>query len=505
MPGDFTDSSLVAVVLPAKEQPDDFVYVEIKPKEQRMAILIIAGAVITIVIGLLAKYITDKTGSRYRIDRKELMISMAVMLVIVVPLTAYVGVKVAINNQVTYYENWNGWELKARLIRESCYEDGPMRHYWIETRRELVDVDVEETYTDPSTGEEKTRTVTKKEWKDVDYKIPYTTEEWTFVVETSIGDVQIAYRFLPENPNQYRYRFLKGVPSYPSTTGYPDFWLDVKDRVESNHPGPVTLRKAYENYILASQSSILKRFNDSIERYEKLGQLPAINSQVRNFYFSDRVYFVGVKPEKGSVSDWQRAMQRFDAALGQSLQGDLHLVVVDANKITDKDNYSGALFAYWQSPAFGKNALSKNGIVIVVGTRDGVTIDWAVASTGMPLGNEALLAEIKDALKGKALDPETLLGHPTASITGGTVKVTNTSGELEKLFWGPNRYKRVHMNSKDGEVGFEYLLRELRPTGFQLGAILFVITLFACLAWGICLAYGPETYRRIARNFRIRR
>ncbi|HMO24061.1 MAG TPA: hypothetical protein PKC98_24120 [Candidatus Melainabacteria bacterium] len=66
MPGDFTDSSLVAVVLPAKEQPDDFVYVEIKPKEQRMAILIIAGAVITIVIGLLAKYITDKTGSRYR-------------------------------------------------------------------------------------------------------------------------------------------------------------------------------------------------------------------------------------------------------------------------------------------------------------------------------------------------------------------------------------------------------------------------------------------------------
>lgn len=467
-----------------------------------MTILILAGAFITVVIGLVAQYITDKTGSRYRIDKRELMISMAVMLVIVVPLTAYIGIKVAINNQVTYYENWNGWELKARLIKESTYEDGPMRHYWIETRRELVDVEVEETYTDPKTGEEKTRYVTKQEWKDVDYKIPYTTEEWTFVVESTIGDTQIAYRFLPENPNSYRYRFLKSVPSFPNTTGYPDFWLEVKARVEANQPGPVTLRMPYENYILASQNSILKRFNDSIERYEKLGQLPAINSKLHGFYFSDRVYFVGTRPS----GDWQKAMQRFNAAFGQTLEGDLHLVVVDGNKITDRDNYAGALFAYWQSAKFGKNALSKNSIVIVVGTKDGATIDWAVATTGMPLGNELLLEEIRKDLKGKELSPEALLGSPYARITGPkSVAVTNTASELEKLLWGPNKFKRVHMKSDDGEVGFEYLLRELKPTTGQLVVILLVITLLASLAWGICLAYGPETYRRIRYNFRIRR
>lgn len=464
-----------------------------------MTLLIFLGAVITILIGLVAKFVTDRRGDeRYKITKREFLVASIVMLLIFVPLTAYIGVQQAIKNQVTFNENWNGWELEAQLEKVPCYEDGAMKHYWVETRRELVTVTETEYYTD-SDGKRKSRTVTKQEWKNVDHNIPYTTEEWTFTVRTTIGSKQIAYRFLPENPNNYRYRFLTRVPEerFRSTTGYPEFWLQVRDRIRRNEPGPVTFRMPYDNYILASQSSILKRFNDSIERYTTNGQLPDINSRVHSYYHSDRVYFVGARPP----GDWQGALQRFNAALGQTLEGDLHLVIVDANKITDKDNYTGALFAYWQSPKFGKNALSKNGIVLVLGTTDGATIDWAIGSTGMPLGNEALLQEMRYELKGKPLEPEALLGSPQARITGSSVKVTNTSGELEKLVWGPNKFKRVHMNSGEGDVGYEYLLRELKPTTGQLVVILLVISLLALIAWGICIAFGPETYREIRRRF----
>ena len=86
-----------------------------------------------------------------------------------------------------------------------------------------------------------------------------------------------------------------------------------------------------------------------------------------------------------------------DAALGSTLQGDLHLVIVDAKKISDPDNYSNALVAYWLSPKFGKDALSKNGIVVVLGTSDGKTVDYTYAAgadllTGQTVGHNQSLS-----------------------------------------------------------------------------------------------------------------
>lgn len=453
-----------------------------------MFFLILLGAVITFVLGLAAKIVLGKKNSEYQITNKEFGISLGVMLVLVIPLTAWIGIKVAIHNQVTFNENWNGWETSVELVKESCYEDGPMRHYWIETRKEWVDEEYED---------EKGNKKTKKVQKDVDYKIPYTTEEWTFVVHTTVGDVEIANRFLPENPNNYRYRWLKPVPSYPSTTGYPDFWRQVRERVNSNNPGPVSLRRTYDNYILASEKTILQRYNDSIDRYKKDNLFPAINGRIDGYYFADHVYFVGVRPP----GNWSAAVQRFNAALGETLQGDLHLVIVSTDKVIDKDNYGGALTAYWQSEKeFGKDALSKNGIVIILGTADGgKTVSWAMAYTGMPMGNEKMLLELHNSLPGTPLDPQSLLGNPTATLVGGGgVRVNSTQGAIERILWGPNRFERVHMTDKHGGVGYEYLLRELEPTTGQQVFILVVVTLLAGIAWGFCIYAGPDVYREIA-------
>lgn len=478
-----------------------------------MVQLIVYGAIITAVLGVVAKIITDKRGdTRYMITKWELVVASLAMLFVFIPLTAYLGYNAAIQNQVSYNENWSGWELEAVLTKHKNYEDGSQRHDWVETRMEWVD----ETYTDTvpdGKGGTKTVTKTRRVLKPVDHYIPYTTEEWTMTVRHTLGDTQIAYRFLPENPNNYRFRRGVRVPEqrFKSTTGYHPFWLEVRERIRNDDPGPVTLRFSYDNFILASQSSILKKYNDSIERYTTQKLLPDLNSKIRDPYFSDRVYFVGTRPP----GDWQSAINRFNAALGSTLQGDLHLVIVDANKVTDQHNYAGALTAFWQSEKFGKDALSKNGIVIILGTKDGKTIAWSKASTGMPMGNEHLLQQIEQELKGVSLDPQTLLGNPEGSIAVKTdkatgkpkqyVKVTNSSSELEKLIWGPYKFDRVHMTDKDGDVGYSYLLMELQPTTVQIVFILLVITLLACIAWGICIAVGPQTYQAIRESFNRRR
>lgn len=459
--------------------------------------LIIEGAVLVMVIGLIAKLYLDRTQSVYRIDNQELAIASAVLLLVVVPVTAWVGTKIAVSSQVTYNENWGGFELHARWQRIPCHRDGNMKHSYKGDPYQYV------WYTDETeeVGTGKNRHTVHKRVRHEEtryHDIPYTSEEWTFTIDTTLGEYVIADRNLPDNPDNYRYRVL--VPVYSSEfpaseIGTPGFWVAARDRLSRGDPGPVTARREYANYILASQNTILRRFNDSIGKYQTMGMLPAINRGIYNFYFADRVYFVGLQVP----GDWQSAINRFDGALGTTLQGDLHLVIVDANKVTDPDNYAGALFAYWQSAAFGKDALSKNGIVVILGTKDGETVAWARASTGMPEGNEALLVDIQNNLKGAKLDPGSILGHPQATVVGDSVRIAHLDpqGALEKELWGAHRFTRVHMGKpgQPGNVGYSYLLREIEPTGWQRFWILFVTCLFSCVAWGICIVHGAPRYR----------
>ena len=446
-----------------------------------MISLILLGAVITLAVGAVAKFYLDRSASRYEIDKKEFAIVGFVMCLVVIPGTAYVGIQMAIKNQVTYVETWSGWEEEAVWIKTKCSRDGPcIREYDCDPYIVMVDYECGTS--------EQPRTCQRPETRYHD--CPYTTYEWTFKVETTVGDHTIAYHNLPTNPDQHRWRSGVRVPDRYAS-GVPAFWAAVDARLKANSPGPACARKTYDNYILASQSSILQRFNDSIERYSNDGLLPAVaqTADVRDFYALDRVYFAGMTVG----GDWQGAVQRFNAAFGTMLQGDLHLVIVNANTVTDRHNYFGALMAYWQSEAFGDQALSKNGLVIAVGTKDGKTIEWAKAGTGMPIGNEMLVVQLEDDLKGQALTPENILGHATASFDGAGELDIKPHGKLADIVWGPNKFKRVSMSGDgDDAAGFSYLLNEIEPTTGQKIGILFVVFLFACIGWGISIAYGER-------------
>jgi hypothetical protein len=401
---------------------------------------------------------------------------------------AWVGIKLSISNQVTYNENWGGYELKANWERITCHRDGICRHDY-DCDPYYVTVEYDCSYRD-SDGRKVKKTCEREEKRY--HQCPYATEEWTFTIDTTLGEYTIAANNLPTNPDAHRWRSSHAVPDdLPS--GIPAFWQQAKSRLDRGEPGPVTARREYANYILASQNTILKRYSDSIERYRQAGLMPGINAGIHSFYYADRVYFVGVRPP----GDWQGAINRFDAALGVTLQGDLHLVIVDSNKVSDPDNYMGALAAYWQSPAFEKDALSKNGIVVVLGTKDGRTVEWARAVTGMPEGNEPMLLAIRNELPGTPLDTESVLGNPRASLAGNSVQISHGQGALEKIIWGPHAFKRVRMGKpgEEGNVGYSYLLRELEPTGWQRFWILLVCLLFSLVAWGICIAHGAPAYR----------
>lgn len=455
-----------------------------------MVTLIFIASVLVVAIGLVAKYVLDQRQSQYRITLQEFGIAAALMLALVIPLTSWVGTKMAFDNAVTYEEFWGGYEIDAVWVKIQCTRDGPCTHEYNCDPYQVYVVD-RSAYTDdkgryhPEEGHNETRY----------HDCPYTTEEWTFKVRTTLGDYLIASHNLPTNPDQHRWRSGHRVPdNLPS--GIPQFWQEVKDRLGKNQPGPVTARREYKNYILASQHTILKKYSSDIDRYKQQGLLPKVNGNIHDNYLADRVYFVGARPP----GDWQSFANYFDGAFGLDLQGDVHLVIVDANKITDPDNYTGALGAYWQSPEFDKDALSKNGIVVVLGTTDGTTVAWSRAVTGMPKGNEALVIDLRDGLTGTKLTPEAIFGPPTGELyvdSGNEVKVRihHSQGALDRILWGNNKFQRVKMTD------YKYLSHEIEPTGGQQALIIFFCVLFGLIAWGVCIYVGPETFHRYRRRF----
>lgn len=448
-----------------------------------MIIAMVIGTALAVGLGFLWKAVVNDS-SKYSFTPGTFFAACLVTVFIVSPLVSYIGYNQAKSNLVKYWQNLNGWEVSADISTTTCARDGNCFHeydcdpYTVKTTRTRKDGS---TYT-----EEETKY----------HKCPYTDEEWRISVITTVGEVVLAPHNLPTNPEQHRFRSWDHLDSsIPS--GIPDEWQAAKERTENNKNGPATIRNEYDNYILASQVTSLKQSVDSIKLYLKESLLPGFAYTLRNYYQLDRVYFVGSHP----AGDWSTSINRFNAAFGMSRQGDLHLVLVDASKITDPDDYGRALLSYWQSYKFGRNAFSKNGVVVIVGTSDGQKIAWARAYTGMPKGNEALLDRIRYALVGIPLTPQSLLGNPTATKAQG-YKATLTDSALEKLLMGPDGFVRVCMTCKGkGEVGFSYLITELRPTTGQTVIIGGMIVVFSVPVWWLFMYFGTPTGRSNYRRW----
>lgn len=469
---------------------------------------ILLGAIIFIVsmlVGLAWKLVLDAQNSDAEITWTEYVIGGLVVGILFALIGVNIGWNMAWNNKVTYHEYWNGWELQAVVQEIQCTRDGPCYHeyscdpYWV---TEYYDCNCDDDGCDRCSRQvEKT------------HDCPYATSEFVHTIQTTLGDYTIDDHIYSSNPAEWRAG--SGIPGNIQR-GPSQIWLDAKARCEAKQPGPVTKRMDYENLILASDSTILKQYSDQIEAYKNAGLLPDLQRGVQNWYYADKVYFVGYTPTDAFGWQWSHAV--LNSAFGTESQGDLHLVIVQNDFASaNPDAYVTALKAYWQNPeVWEKDAISKNSVIVVLGTKDGQTITWARATTGMPLGNEMMATVIRDRMKGVQLSPQAVLGTVKSEFyvktyDDGSTKVkvrgTGEDGALRRILWGmdepASKFVRVSMSADDADdvgTGFKYLAREIKPSTSQQVWIVIISVLLSCVVWFV-VAYliGERERRRRSR------
>lgn len=408
-----------------------------------MLTLILLGATLALVGGLIAKFGSDFVGSDYRVTWFEFTIGALVCTLLVIPAVTVVGVKQARASTMSYNEYWNGWEKTADVATTNCTRDGSCRHTYEcdpylaqEQYTVQVPYSATESYSvsDGKGGTSyRTRTVTKyrTEYRTRTvtryHQCPYSKVEHTYTVSTTLGDTYtLGDHWMPANPQEFRYRAFTAVPSrYPS--GVPALWQAAKNRLDAGRAGGVTKVMTYPNYLLASQSTLLHAYSGSIADYQREGLMPNPSKGIIEPYLANKVYFVGKTP--GSAPEWQEALMRANAKIGTERRGDLHLVLVTDPRITNPDEYALAVQAHWQDPSLGKNALSKNGLVYIVGSTDGgKSVSWVRVFTGMPEGNEGLIASaLGDSFKGTPVTPQALLALPDRNAPAASASASVTA------------------------------------------------------------------------------
>jgi hypothetical protein len=448
--------------------------------------------------GFAIKFFLDKTGNELSITNMEYAIGAVICCIIVVPLTLMVGTHMAKASAVGgFKEYWGGYETKAYQTTDRCFKyrdqdtgDGCAHHYVCGSYTVTIHHDA--TY--DSNGNETSAAYDTYEQHDI--FCPETTEEENYLVDTTLGTYTIAAGLLPLHPYKYEWDHDGNIPASALADSYvPKFWIAAKARLAAGNPGAVTAMKSYKNFILASQSTILKKYSSSIDSFLKLGLLPKVTTKIDFPYLGTKAYFVGKAPANATA--WNDSVNRFNGALGSTRQGDLHFIIVTDPRVSNPDEWFNALQAYWQSKKLGKHAISKNALIVAVGSKDGKTVSWARAATGMPVGNEQLFPEITSALEGQAFNPATLIGYPVGKLynkDGKTkVKIQLGNGLLERTVFGPNGFQRVCMICKtkgDKGVGYGYLSGEIQPSGGAKFLIGFLAFLFSMFVWGAFVAIG---------------
>ena len=436
--------------------------------------LMIFSIVLTLLIGLAAKLILDRIQkAEYIITWREFMLISGVCCFVITPIVTMVGWELAKKNKISYNEYQNGWESATRIEEIVCHKNGMCRHTYA--------CDPYEVCSSCNCDEHGCSTCCHTVYDSC----PYCTHEYTYVVNTTLGDYDIDIHRFPLNPQDHRWREYVTIPDSEIErvgVGEPQFWTEANNRIKSGKPGWMTKIGEYRNLIYASDSNILKQYSGAAQRYVAVGFMPRLNTSIRNYYLANKVYFVGLSISDSAV--WNDRLGYLDATLGSGLQGDLHLVLVDAAKMVSPDEFVLALKAYWMDPAiYGKHALSKNAVVVVLGT-DGKMVLWARGFTGMPVGNDGLITALA-SLKGQELNSEGILGTPAWFKNTGVEGAIHTPGSLGNIIFGVNdkatRFKRVHMES------FGYLMNEIEPSTVGKVICLVINLVLSCVGWAIAI------------------
>ncbi len=455
-----------------------------------------------VVVGVLIAWLASRFDLRnayrrsQRITMPEFILGSIVVVGLAVLVTIIIGPRLSRDGAINGFREFlNGSVTQARINTDTCERDGSCVHHYDCDSYQFKVVDRA-----ASTDSKGNYTSEISHYETRYHSCPYVTKELDYVLEDNIGStITIGDNYFESNPHQWRGdRGIPGdVPREP-----PARWLKAKADLVSGMSDPVTRVSDYANFILASDSNLYKKYSGSITTLQKAGLLPKhtanLGDNVLYEYGMQARKVQAIGGLKVNLNEWQNRLMRFNAALGSDQQGDMHIVLVPASKVSNPDEYIIALKAYWTS--LGKWSISKNGIILAIGASpDGKTVEWSRAATGMPTGNGEMLEALKFRLAGKSLDPSTLLGDVTTDVREekGKLKVTygrGVGGMIGQIVFGEFPFKRSCMKcTSKGDKGVGYVdLTELVPitTGAKV-LMFFIVLVLSCCLWGVLLVFDP--------------
>ena len=192
------------------------------------------------------------------------------------------------------------------------------------------------------------------------YEDHYTVKWW---LKTNIGGIRL----------QYLDRTSKSVYKVP----------DPKQYVSAYIGEPCSISSSFTNYIKAVPESLFNMVTEN-EFLEFNGLFPPYPS-VYGYYKVNRVLPMGVEIP---VKEWNSYLNEKVKKLGPAKQANVILVVVNTNN----QRYRYALEDKWLG---GK----KNDIIVIIGSSNYPTIDWADTITlGRNEGNSLMTVEMRDSI-----------------------------------------------------------------------------------------------------------
>lgn len=436
-------------------------------------------------------------GEPLRITLPEFGATSLVVVIVAFLVVVMIGPNAARGHAASgYHQFLNGSVTRAWSQDTPCSRDGPCVHTYDCDAYTVTVVD-QDAYTDKDGVYHAEQSHQETRY----HQCPEATDEFSYFFDTNLGrTVTIADHIYAANPQRWRSgeQLSSGVPR-----GEPERWVNGKQRLQAGDADPVTVVDDYTNFILPSQDGLTKQYSGSIDKYQGRGLLPAHTENLNSSLLYDygmrasKVQFLKVKP--GNQALWQERLMTFNAALGTERQGDLHIVVVPANQVSDSQDYINALTAYWQN-SLGKWGFPKNGIALAIGlASDGKTIKWARAKTGMPIGNGELLAALSFKLPDQPFSVDTVLGQikalPSDAKDGKpAVRYLHSDGLVDKIMFTDYPFKRACMQCKDkGDNGTSYVyLKDSIPVSSGAKIVMFFIVFCITLTlWALVLFLDP--------------
>jgi hypothetical protein len=413
------------------------------------------GVILTFLFWLLRRPFQSPLGTM-AVGSASLVQAVLVILVIWISFGLQQG------SQYTFHQYYNGVETGVEMIPHSCDTNSGC-HYTYERSYTY--------YTTDSEGHTHAHT----EY----YDDPYFTEEDSWIIHTTVGDITLTDHALPLHwhpGNAYTEHDEVSMGDLQAAArnagvGEPAEALDAEHALAIGDPRPATILSSYTNFIEGTgASSGLTAVSDKVDFYQKQGMLPPIVGDVQQGDQANKVTFVNIAPGPFLVTsaEFEQAVARLNMEAGSihpvSSRFDIQVVIVNDARVPALESqvYTNALNAYWESSVFADGALPKNMAVIVIGT-NGQTVTWAYGFTLINTADHVLWNELAQpapvGLVGLPMDPKTLIGWPHAIVEHGVFqKVVPGTGALEHLLlFSPHHYIRQPMTNNQGQQGYNFL------------------------------------------------